>query len=114
MSLTKYWQKMYKINDISDEEAIKAMTTTYRLHQRPDHGWGAYAEPQMWYRNEWWWLARTDLCDDVCTGRVENWPLDEWIKYYKDKCAKAYGARLHRYKHDDFPTFAIIDAMTDG
>lgn len=110
-------QNLYSLGpeDIERDDAVKAMVTTYRLYLRPDYGWGVEHELQMWFQNEWWWVARTDLYDDVCTGRVEpNWTLQDWIDHYKAKCAKSYGARLKRYKIGDFPTFAIIDQRTDG
>jgi len=106
---------MYKQGDLRMSEAVAAMTTTFRLHQRPDHGWGQHTDLQMWYQNEWWWVCRTDLWDDICTGIVEQgWTLDEWIDHYKRKCAKSYGARPKTDKVDGFPMFAIIDALTDG
>ncbi len=106
---------LYQPNDIRRAEAIAAMTTTFRLHPRPDFGWGVHEELQMWHQNEWWWVARTDLIDDICTGRIEkDWTLDEWIAHYKAKVAKSYGARLKRDPGRDFPCFAVIDSLTDG
>lgn len=107
---------LYRPEDLRRDDAVAAMTgTTFRIYQRPDHGWGAHNDLQMWYRNEWWWVCRTDLIDDVCTGIVEQgWTLDEWIAHYKQKCAKSYGVRPKLNKVDGFPTFAIIDSLSDG
>lgn len=111
-------QNLYALqpNDIERDEAVKAMATTYRLYQRPDYGYGVFQELQMWYQNEWWWVARTDLCDDVCTGILESrWTLQEWVDHYKNKCKNSYGARLYPLRpKEQFRTFAIIDSLTDG
>jgi hypothetical protein len=109
-----YWHACYRPGDLRRDAAVAAMQTTYRLHPVADHGWGPRDNLQIWFRNEWHWVARTDLCDNVCTGIIEpQWTLDEWIAHYKNLCSKSYGARIND-RYDGFKTFAVIDAMTDG
>jgi hypothetical protein len=73
-----------------------------------------YAElPEIFYDNEWWEIARTDLRDDVCTSTcTDNYPeVNELRQRLKDTVS--YGARLHRWD-DGRRTFAIIDSISDG
>lgn len=56
---------------------------------------------EILYKERWLHLARTDLKDDVCTGRP-GYTLDKFKQLVR------YGARIS----DD--TFAVIDSLSDG
>lgn len=69
-------------------------------------------EVEVFYKNTWWELARTDLKDDICTGectrrRDKKNPVGRFIN------ACRYGARLYKHK-DKRRTFAVIDSFSDG
>jgi hypothetical protein len=74
------------------------------------------------YKGKKWALARTDLLDDICTTRIEAFPVAEHTKTLKMIRSEyrrgiQFGARLKEYKERGKKTrrcFAIVDSLSDG
>lgn len=82
------------------------------VYTEDSSGWGyRRIECKVLYQREWWDLSRTDLKDNVATGRGHLWEpqanRDAWIRNVR------YGARLNRWT-EDLRSFSIIDAFSDG
>lgn len=69
-------------------------------------------ECRVLYDGLWWDLSRTDLKDNVATGRPSvSWNIDSCREFWKHQCR--YGTRLNRWD-DSRRSFSIIDAWSDG
>lgn len=60
------------------------------------------------YQDKWWELTRTDLKDDVETGRdgASEWVSKDPLGYFRERAQ--YGARLRNGR------FAVINTWSDG
>jgi hypothetical protein len=99
--------------ELSVEQARTILdTAVFRLTRHPalsGRGWtagNAYTTIELMLDGNWLELCRTDLADNVATGRHENWTVAEWVAYYRERIR--HGARY------DARIFAVIDRFTDG
>jgi hypothetical protein len=93
--------------DLTPEEALKALAESPRR-------WGTawYGQvPEIEYEGKWRRLCRTDVFDDVCTGRrhEDGESLDQAVDYYAKRVG--YGVRL---REANGSVFAVLDALSDG
>ena len=74
-------------------------------------------EAEILFRGDWWVLARTDLKDDVCTGRYviqTTTPQDGLLRHKQEFMRSVtYGARL-RIDADGLRVFSVVDRFSDG
>ncbi len=101
-----YMEKFILDNiDLSVEEGLKVLASADI--RKGDGG------PEIYYKDNWWDLCRTDLTDNVATGssfstKLNCTSLDE----IRNNCAKGirYGVRLDKENN----LFSIIDSWSDG
>lgn len=97
--------------DLSCSEVFDALSGC-EARVEPEDKFGARVDVR--YKGTWYVLSRTDLFDDVCTGRPYNeerhGPLQKHVESMRDRAW--FGARLKHYPHGNF--FAVVDALSDG
>ncbi len=94
--------------DLSVEEGLKILASA---DMRMGKNGGLTEWPQIYYKDEWWVICRTDLTDNVGTGGYMGSNLDET----RNNLAKhiRYGVRL--YTHEDGrKSFLCVDSWSDG
>ena len=96
---------MFPELDLSVEEGLKVLASAdMRVHKKDGD---KYTKAEIYYKDEWRDLYRTDLTDNVGTYRFEDFKdLDETRNYYAAKVK--YGIRLRK------GGFGIVDSWSDG
>lgn len=104
--------KGYPVDLTADEARVALTDVPFRVEtwrtpwgeapDLPEHPWTAVL---IQYKGEWLLLGRTDLKDDVETGRDAK-GMDAPVEYFR-KCIR-YGARIRDGR------FCVIDAWSDG
>ena len=101
-----------KYADISVKETREILKNSrYRLskiEQYSSFGLLGYKNRlQILYKRKWRNMAVTDKLDNVCRDVCYVWPIEVWIKYYKNR--NRFGARIQKDG-----TFSVIGWMTNG
>ncbi len=107
--MMNYMEKFILDNiDLSVEEGLKVLASA---DMRIGKDGGSIEWPQIYYKDEWWVICRTDLTDNVGTGRYMGSNLDET----RNNLAKhiRYGVRLHTHE-DGRKSFLCVDSWSDG
>jgi len=92
--------------DLSVNDTTKVFESS-KFRTRKKKSWHAdFNGLQIFYKDKWMDVARTDLKDDVCTTLCEVKSKKEWVDHYKRNIQ--YGARIKE------KTFAVIDSISDG
>ena len=91
--------------DLSKEEGLKVLASA---EIRMNDG-----NAEIYYKNNWWKLGRTDLTDNVATSlgyssRFDCTNMDKLRNYYAEKIG--YGVRLDK----EYNLFSIVDSWSDG
>ncbi len=104
-----YMEKFILDNiDLSVEEGLKVLASA---DMRIGKDGGSIEWPQIYYKDEWWVICRTDLTDNVATGRCTG-NLDEIRNCYAEHIR--YGVRLHTNKKNGRKSFLCVDSWSDG
>ena len=116
--------KRYNVHLLPAEAMLVMAKAKFRLTKDtiPWYSTVPCNELEVYYKQQWWKVARVDLMDQVCTGCGGHKTLDEWIAYYRakirfgvrlkeftDRCRSPVCSHGHRFR-----IFAVIDSLTDG
>lgn len=109
-----YTEKLISELDLSIEEGLKVLASAdIRIDKDRKYG----PRHEIWYKDEWWDLGRTDLIDNIAGGcsfhsHVDMSNLDEVRNYFAEKIK--YGVRLNMFKTNPHKCFSCVDSWSDG